>query len=154
MYTYRLCVKADSESIGSSISSEFLPQAHSCTPNVMPIVLHNCSLECCLKLWLVKGQLVHSSSLTRSFSHKNEISEILQGLVEIESVFMKPPTLFLQMIIGDISVTLPHREDRSVVKLSTIFLSIKICMHTHTHSLSLYTHTHTLHTHTHSTHTL
>ena len=69
---------------------------------------------------------MHSSSLTRSFSHKNEISEILQGLVEIESVFMKPPTLFLQMIIGDISVTLPHREDRSVVKLSTIFLSISI----------------------------
>ena len=48
------------------------------------------------------------------FRDKDEESEILQGLTEIESVFMKSPNLFLRLIIGNISVTLPYKEDRFV----------------------------------------
>lgn len=49
-------------------------------------------------------------------SQKNEVFEFRQGLAEMESVFIKPATLFLQLIIGDISVTLPDRENRVAYK--------------------------------------
>lgn len=45
-------------------------------------------------------------------SQNDEVSEFQQGLTEIESVFTKPATLFLRLIIGDICVTLPDVEDR------------------------------------------
>ena len=38
--------------------------------------------------------------------------EFQHGLSEIETVFSKPATLFLRLIIGDICVTLPDAEDR------------------------------------------
>jgi hypothetical protein len=54
---------------------------------------------------------------------KDEEFEILQGLTEIESVFIKPPTLFLRLIIGNISVTLPHREDRFTALCDLVILT-------------------------------
>lgn len=54
--------------------------------------------------------------LNNGTGHRVEESDILRGLTEIESVFMKPPTLILQLIIGNISVTLPDREDRVTYK--------------------------------------
>ena len=68
--------------------------------------------KCCLKYMSLGGAREANFSLI-AFRDKDEEFEVLQGLAEIESFLMKPPTLFLRLIIGDISVTLPHREDRS-----------------------------------------
>lgn len=57
------------------------------------------------------NDLSSDSSLLAS-RNKAEEMDILRGLSEIESSFMKSPTIFLRLIIGDISVTLPYKEDR------------------------------------------
>jgi hypothetical protein len=64
----------------------------------------------------VKIQELNSDSTILAPRDKQEEAEILQGLKEMDSVFMKSPNLALRLIIGDISVTLPYKEDRVTYK--------------------------------------
>jgi hypothetical protein len=64
----------------------------------------------------LKIQELSSDSSILASRNKEEECEILQGLSEIDSSFMQTPTLFLRLIIGDISVTLPYKEDRVTYK--------------------------------------